>query len=147
MRPNPELYGSMRLQTRITLLMRVLSTLAPSLTIARDLTKSPDRQCLHVKFDLSSRRSIKYQAGDHLVLWPQNSVDKVERLCRLLGLSEEERTETVDIKPRVQGKSPGFPPTTRKAILRHHLDISGLVSRDVGRICANADRARVFFPC
>jgi NADPH-ferrihemoprotein reductase len=106
------------------------AALAASLTIARDLTNSPDRQCLHVEFDLSSRRSMKYQAGDHLLVWPQNSVDEVERLCRLLGLSEEERNETVDIRPRVQGKSPGFPsPTTRKAILHHHLDISGPVSR------------------
>ncbi|GFF24925.1 NADPH--cytochrome P450 reductase [Aspergillus udagawae] len=111
------------------------AALAASLTIARDLTNSPDRQCLHVEFDLSSRRSIKYQAGDHLLVWPQNSVDEVERLCRLLGLSEEERNETVDIRPRVQGKSPGFPsPTTRKAILHHHLDISGPVSRDALRL-------------
>ncbi|GFF34922.1 NADPH--cytochrome P450 reductase [Aspergillus udagawae] len=109
--------------------------LAASLTIARDLTNSPDRQCLHVEFDLSSRRSMKYQAGDHLLVWPQNSVDEVERLCRLLGLSEEERNETVDISPRIQGKSPGFPsPTTRKAILHHHLDISGPVSRDALRL-------------
>ncbi|GIC94349.1 NADPH cytochrome P450 oxidoreductase family protein [Aspergillus udagawae] len=111
------------------------AALAASLTIARDLTKSPDRQCLHVEFDLSSRRSMKYQAGDHLLVWPQNSVDEVERLCRLLGLSEEERNETVDIRPRIQGKSPGFPsPTTRKAILHHHLDISGPVSRDALRL-------------
>ncbi|KAF7173003.1 hypothetical protein CNMCM5623_005121 [Aspergillus felis] len=111
------------------------AALAASLTIARDLTNSPDRQCLHVELDLSSRRSMKYQAGDHLVVWPQNSVDEVERLCRLLGLSEEERNETVDIRPRVQGKSPGFPsPTTRKAILHHHLDISGPVSRDAVRL-------------
>ncbi|KAF5017386.1 hypothetical protein F66182_10688, partial [Fusarium sp. NRRL 66182] len=39
------------------------AALAASLTIARDLTHSPDRQCLHVEFDLSSRRSMKYQAG------------------------------------------------------------------------------------
>lgn len=111
------------------------AALAASLTIARDLTHSPDRQCLHVEFDLSSRRSMKYQAGDHLVVWPQNSVDEVERLCRLIGLSEEERNETVDIRPRVQGKSPGFPsPTTRKTILHHHLDISGPVSLEALRL-------------
>jgi NADPH-ferrihemoprotein reductase len=105
---------------------------------ARVLTNGLDRRCFHLEFDLSSNRSMKYQTGDHLLVWPHNSVSDVHGLCRLLGLGEMERTQPVEIKSRLQGGngnySTAFPsPTTKETVLRHYLDISGPVSRDVLR--------------
>jgi NADPH-ferrihemoprotein reductase len=103
---------------------------------ARVLTNGPDQRCFHIEFDLSSNRSMKYQTGDHLLVWPHNSVSDVQGLCRLLGLGEMERTQPVEIKSRLRGGnySTAFPsPTTKETVLRHYLDISGPVSRDVLR--------------
>lgn len=107
-----------------------------AMVAARVLTNGLDRRCFHLKFDLSSNRSIKYQTGDHLLIWPHNSVSDVRVLCRLLGLGEIERTRPVEIKSRLYGGnySTAFPsPTTKETVLRHYLDISGPVSRDVLR--------------
>ncbi|KAJ5885905.1 uncharacterized protein N7473_008579 [Penicillium subrubescens] len=103
---------------------------------ARVLTNGLDRRCFHLEFDLSSNRSIKYQTGDHLLVWPHNSVSDVRGLCRLLGLGEMERTQPIEINSRLQGGnySTVFPsPTTKETVLRHYLDISGPVSRDLLR--------------
>jgi NADPH-ferrihemoprotein reductase len=113
-----------------------INILAAPMVAARVLTNGLDRRCFHLEFDLSSNRSIKYQTGDHLLVWPHNSVSDVRGLCRLLGLGEMERTQPVEIKSRLQGGnySTAFPsPTTKETVLRHYLDISGPVSRDVSR--------------
>lgn len=107
-----------------------------AMVAARVLTNSLDRRCFHLEFDLSSNRSIKYQTGDHLLVWPHNSVSDVRGLCRLLGLGEKERTQPVKIESRLQGGNyaTAFPsPTTKETILRHYLDISGPVTRGVLR--------------
>lgn len=107
-----------------------------AMVAARVLTNGLDRRCFHLEFDLSSNRSMKYQTGDHLLVWPHNSVSDVRGLCRLLGLGEMERTQPVKIESRLQGGNyaASFPsPTTKETILRHYLDISGPVPRDVLR--------------
>ncbi|KAF7115492.1 hypothetical protein CNMCM5793_002450 [Aspergillus hiratsukae] len=122
-------------KTNAIVTREAMSNILPApLVIARTLTNSVDRTCLHLELDLSGNRSMKYQTGDHLLVWPQNSVAETQRLCQLVGLSEGDRTQPVEIKSRIQGKSTGFPsPTTKETILRHYLDISGPVSRDVLR--------------
>lgn len=113
-----------------------INILAAPMVVARGLTNGLDRRCFHLEFDLSSNRSMKYQTGDHLLVWPHNSASDVQGLCRLLGLGEMERTQPVEIKSRLRGGnySTAFPsPTTKETVLRHYLDISGPVSRDVLR--------------
>lgn len=110
--------------------------IAAAMVAARILTNGLDQRCFHLEFDLSSNRSMKYQTGDHLLVWPHNSVSDVLVLCRLLGLDEMERTQPVEIKSRLQAgnHSTAFPsPTTKETVLRHYLDISGPVSRDLLR--------------
>lgn len=113
-------------------------TLAAPLVVGRELTSGTDRRCLHLEFDVSANRKMKYQTGDHLVVWPHNSVTEVERLYRLLGLTETERQEAIEIRSQSNGNTAtSFPsPTTKATLLRHYLDISGPVSRDVLRLLA-----------
>jgi NADPH-ferrihemoprotein reductase len=106
--------------------------LAVPVVISRDLTPSANRRYIHLEFDLSGDRSMKYQTGDHLAVWPQNPEEEIQRLCHLLGLSEEERTEAIELKSRVENKEAPIPsPTTRETILRHYLQICAPVSRDL----------------
>lgn len=108
---------------------------AAPIVAVRDLATSDHlRQCIHLEVDLTGAR-IKYQTGDHLAVWPVNCDDEVERLCRLLSLSEADRTAAVEIRPKETAPLPT--PTTRETILRHYLEISGPVSRDLLGLLVN----------
>lgn len=107
---------------------------APIVTMRDLATSDPLRRCVHLEVDLTGART-KYQTGDHLAVWPVNCDDEVERLCRLLGLSEADRTAAVEIRPTETASLPT--PTTRETILRHYLEISGPVSRDLLGLLVN----------
>lgn len=119
---------------------KVMSTTRPNEAYAapvastKVLVGNPDRHCIHVAFDLSRAR-LKYQSGDHLAVWPVNPDEEVERLCRLLGLSPQDRETAIEIKSKVDGKQVPIPsPTTRETILRYYLEVCGPASRDLLRL-------------
>lgn len=86
------------------------------------------RNCLHVEVDMSGPQELKYKTGDHLVLWPINPVNEVERLIRVLNL-QERRTRPIRIES-LDGHALKVPsPTTVDTLLAHYLDITGPVSR------------------
>jgi len=51
----------------------------------RELHKSGDRSCMHIEFDLTGSK-IRYDAGDHLAVFPVNDSNLVEKLGSLLGV-------------------------------------------------------------
>jgi NADPH-ferrihemoprotein reductase len=92
-----------------------------------------DRVCVHLEFDLSAVPALRYQAGDHLAVWPINPDSEVNRLLRLLDLDEEkQRKQPIMLSVRGGSTSQrGFPsPTTREALLKYYLEIGALVSRE-----------------
>jgi NADPH-ferrihemoprotein reductase len=58
--------------------------LAP-ITVHRELHKGGDRSCMHIEFDLSGSK-IRYDAGDHLAIYPVNDTALVEKLGEVLGV-------------------------------------------------------------
>ncbi|KAG2190023.1 hypothetical protein INT46_002594 [Mucor plumbeus] len=97
---------------------------------SKDLFKGSDRHCLHMEIDISDS-NLTYQTGDHVAIWPTNNEVEIERLAKVLGLSDK-----LDTVIRVQAvdtaASKQFPfpvPTTYRAIFRHYLDICAAVSR------------------
>lgn len=99
---------------------------------------------LHVEFDLSDTEPVAtYETGDHVAVLPQNHDREVLRLTNLFGWDERKARTPIEIVLR-HGKTEGDvdfdpvpSPTTRDAILRHHLDICGAPSREVMRLVAN----------
>jgi NADPH-ferrihemoprotein reductase len=106
---------------------------------SKELYTDSDRNCLHTEFDLSSVPEVKYQAGDHLAVWPVNPENEVNRLMELLGLDENLRKAPIVLKVRKDSGSEhsniSLPsPTTRESTFKYYLEICGPVSPDVLRL-------------
>ncbi|KAK9320725.1 hypothetical protein V1517DRAFT_197856 [Lipomyces orientalis] len=98
------------------------------ITSSRELFKSDSRNCLHVEIDLEDS-NLKFTTGDHVAIWPQNSDKEVDRFLSVLGLTEKRDTviSVTAIDPTAKVPFPN--PTTYDAVVRYHLEICGVVSR------------------
>lgn len=52
--------------------------------LKRELHKAGDRSCMHIEFDISGSK-MRYDAGDHLAMYPVNDEDLVSRLSQITG--------------------------------------------------------------
>ena len=52
--------------------------LAP-VSVNYELHKSGDRSCMHIEFDISGSK-LRYDAGDHVAVFPVNDAEIVEKL-------------------------------------------------------------------
>lgn len=113
--------------------------LAP-ITVNRELHKAGDRSCMHVELDLEES-NVKYFAGDHLVVYPVNDIDLVERLGKLCDCNLDEIFSLAN-----NDDTDNHPLTsliTYRAALTHYLEISAHPSKDVlnelAEYCSNKD--------
>lgn len=94
----------------------------------KELFTSEDRHCVHVEFDISES-NLKYTTGDHLAIWPSNSDENIKQFAKCFGL-EDKLDTVIELKALDSTYSIPFPnPITYGAVIRHHLEISGPVSR------------------
>lgn len=97
----------------------------------RELFKSSTRNCLHAELDLTAFPEITYKTGDHLSVWPSNPDQEVDRLLRVLGLTDS-KDIPISIKALESSTKVKVPsPTTAAVLLRYYLEICAPVSRDV----------------
>lgn len=101
--------------------------LAP-ITFTKELFKSKDRHCIQAQFDISES-NLRYSTGDHLAIWPSNSNETIKTFIKAFGL--QEKVDTVfSLKALDSTITIPFPtPITYGAVIRHHLEITGQVSR------------------
>lgn len=93
-----------------------------------ELFKNTDRNCIHTEFDVSGS-NIKYSTGDHLAVWPSNATEKVDQFLKVFNLDPG---MIFDLKPLDSTIKVPFPtPTTVGAAVRHYLEISGPISRQI----------------
>ncbi|POR38187.1 NADPH-ferrihemoprotein reductase [Tolypocladium paradoxum] len=98
------------------------------------LFTNSQRDCVHIELDLKNT-NLSYETGDHLGVYPSNPDIEVDRFLRAFGL-QEKRDIVIDIQP-TDGSKPTVPsPTTYDAVVRHHLEICGPVSRQLLSILA-----------
>lgn len=100
------------------------------ITKTKELFNSKDRNCVHVEFDISDS-NLKYSTGDHLAVWPSNSDENIKQFLKCFGLEDKENT-IIELKALDSTYSIPFPsPITYGAVIRHHLEISGPISRQL----------------
>ncbi|KAJ1974142.1 hypothetical protein H4R34_004826, partial [Dimargaris verticillata] len=94
---------------------------------------APDarRSCLHLELDINQAQGMSYSHGDHVAVWPVNPEAEVQRLLRVMQLTDKADTLiTVEAQTDTMGKKRPFPvPTTYITVLRHCLDIVSPPSR------------------
>ncbi|KAJ7070023.1 putative cytochrome P450 oxidoreductase [Mycena amicta] len=98
----------------------------------RELFQSTvDRNCVHIELNTEAS-GITYQHGDHVGVWPSNPELEVNRLLCVLGLWDK-RDNTIGIESLdpALAKVPFPVPTTYATVLRHYIDISAVVGRQI----------------
>ncbi|SCU88387.1 LAFA_0E12398g1_1 [Lachancea sp. 'fantastica'] len=95
---------------------------------SKELFRCGERNCIHAEFDVSGS-NLKYSTGDHLAVWPSNSDEKVEQFLKCFNLDPE---VVFSLKPNDATVKNPFPlPTTIGAAVRHYLEITGPISRQL----------------
>lgn len=96
--------------------------LAP-LVVRRQLQRGGDRQLMHLELDIEGSR-IRYEAGDHVAVYPVNNAETVERIGQLLNTDLDTVISLVAVDSDVSKKHPFPCPTTYRTALLHYLDIT-----------------------
>ena len=55
------------------------------MSVNRELHKGGDRSCMHIEFDISQSK-LRYDAGDHVAVFPVNDAEIVEKLGARLSV-------------------------------------------------------------
>lgn len=91
----------------------------------RELHKSGGRSCMHVEFDIEGSK-MRYEAGDHLAVYPVNDNDLVVRLGKLCKADLDAVFSLINTDTDSSKKHPFPCPTTYKTALTHYLEITAL---------------------
>ena len=98
--------------------------LAP-IIVNRNLFKDTDRSCLHIELDITGSR-LRYEAGDHVAIYPSNESEIVDRIGQLLSVDLDSVFTLINIEEDASKKHPFPCPTTFRTALTHYLDITSL---------------------
>lgn len=94
-----------------------------SIKVNRELHKTGDRQCMHLEFDIEGSK-MRYDAGDHIALYPVNNSEIVNKLGKLLDADLDTAITLTNTDEESSKKHPFPCPTTYRTALTHYLDIT-----------------------
>ncbi|XP_017485883.1 PREDICTED: NADPH--cytochrome P450 reductase-like [Rhagoletis zephyria] len=95
--------------------------LAP-ITTNRELYKGA-RSCMHIEIDIKNSK-LRYEAGDHVAVYPQNNTELVEKLGKLCGANLDTVFTLRNLDEDSSKKNPFPCPTTYRAALTYYVDIT-----------------------
>lgn len=88
-------------------------------------SEDSDRYCMHIELGLGESR-IRYEAGDHVAIYPTNDERLVNRIGELLNIDLDTVFTMKALEEDAIKKSPFPVPTTYRAALSHYVDITAL---------------------
>jgi len=88
-------------------------------------SEKSDRYCMHIELGLGESR-IRYEAGDHVAIYPTNDERLVNRIGELLNIDLDTVFTMKALEEDAIKKSPFPVPTTYRAALSHYVDITAL---------------------
>lgn len=98
------------------------------ISYAKELFNSKERSCVHAEFDISES-NLRYSTGDHLAIWPSNANENVDKFLKAFDLTSK-ADKVFELKALDTTISILFPtPITFEAAIKHHLEITGSISR------------------
>nr|CAG4646861.1 EOG090X027R [Megafenestra aurita]SVE92258.1 EOG090X027R [Megafenestra aurita] len=89
----------------------------------RELHKGGERSCMHIELDLSNSK-LRYDAGDHVAVYPVNDPALVNRFGELLSVDLDTPISLVNIDEDSSKKHPFPCPCTYRTALSYYLDIT-----------------------
>ncbi|KAI0438347.1 hypothetical protein F4803DRAFT_569704 [Xylaria telfairii] len=110
--------------------LKMSSIQALTVTQARELYTTPNRNCVHLELDLGSHSEVRYKTGDYLAVYPIAPDGEVDGLLNSLGWTEKASIPLL-ISALEEGTPSSIPsPTSIDAIFRYYIDICGPIARD-----------------
>lgn len=111
-----------------------------TLKINRELHKSGGRSCMHVEFDIEGSK-MRYEAGDHIALFPTNDHDLVERLGKLCDAQLDTVFSLINTDLESSKKHPFPCPTTYRTALTHYIEITAIprthILKELAEYCSD----------
>uniref|UniRef100_T2MGU1 NADPH--cytochrome P450 reductase n=1 Tax=Hydra vulgaris TaxID=6087 RepID=T2MGU1_HYDVU len=98
--------------------------------VNRELHKGGNRSCMHIEFDIN-QSGIRYEAGDHVAVYPTNDTELVEKLGDLLGVNLDDIFSLNNIDLEASKKHPFPCPTSIRNALLYYVDITSIVKLHV----------------
>ncbi|CAG4910379.1 unnamed protein product [Colias eurytheme] len=110
--------------------------------VNRELHKGGDRSCLHVELDISDSK-MRYEAGDHVAVYPINDENLVNKLGELTGADLDEVFSLINTDQESTKKNPFPCPTSYRTALSHYLEITALprthILRELVEYCTSEE--------
>ncbi|XP_031427484.1 NADPH--cytochrome P450 reductase isoform X2 [Clupea harengus] len=94
-----------------------------TVTANRKLNKGGVRHLMHLELDISASK-LRYDAGDHVAVYPTNDVALVNRLGELLGVDLNTVLSLNNLDEESNKKHPFPCPSSYRTALTHYLDIT-----------------------
>ncbi|KAG5885625.1 hypothetical protein JTB14_006171, partial [Gonioctena quinquepunctata] len=91
--------------------------------VNRELHKNGDRSCMHIEFDIEGSK-MRYDAGDHLAVYPINNSELVETIGRHCSKDLNTNFTLINTDEESSKKHPFPCPCTYRTALTHYLDIT-----------------------
>lgn len=111
-----------------------------TLKLKRELHKAGDRSCMHIEFDIEGSK-MRYEAGDHIALYPVNDKDLVEKLGKLCNANLGTVFSLINTDNESSKKHPFPCPTTYQTALTHYLEITAIprthILKELAEYCSD----------
>ncbi|XP_046741099.1 NADPH--cytochrome P450 reductase isoform X1 [Diprion similis] len=82
-----------------------------------------ERSCMHIEFDIEGSK-MRYEAGDHLAVYPVNDANLVEKIGEKCGVDLDTIITLTNTDEESSKKHPFPCPCTYRTALTHYLDIT-----------------------
>lgn len=93
--------------------------------VNRELHTGGGRSCMHIEFDIDNSK-MRYDAGDHLAVYPTNDSDLVEKLAQLCNADLDTVFSLINTDTESSKKHPFPCPTTYRVALTHYIEITAI---------------------
>ncbi|XP_013195874.2 NADPH--cytochrome P450 reductase [Amyelois transitella] len=112
------------------------------IVVNKEMHKGGDRSCLHVELDISNSK-MRYEAGDHVGVYPVNDTDLVDRLGELTNTDLSTVFSLINNDQESSKKHPFPCPTTYRTALTHYIEITALprthIVRELAEYCSDEE--------
>ncbi|XKL60361.1 hypothetical protein PGB90_001377 [Kerria lacca] len=94
-----------------------------AIKVNRELHTSGDRSCAHIEFDIEGSK-MRYEAGDHVGVFPENNVELVNKIGELLNVNLDIVFTLTNTDEDSSKKHPFPCPCSYRTALTYYLDIT-----------------------
>lgn len=96
-----------------------------TINVNRELHKAGGRSCMHIELNIEGSK-MRYDAGDHVAMYPVNNKELVEKLGELCSANLDTVFSLINTDTDSSKKHPFPCPTTYRTALTHYLEITAI---------------------